>query len=256
MIIGITAAPRKLETLHQTLEGIAKRRVIVFAEPNTPYNKDFTYIKHEEKLGAMKNFDFALRHLLENYNDNEIVIAQDDLYFSELFNDRLNRIKGDINGQYGFVSFYTSTRQAETAPGFRSGKQGWISFKPSRSFCGALFLLFNRRSAEWLLKNPLYRHHVKTCNQQIDYIVGRCFGSYPNRSWLHNPSLISHTGFTSTVGHYTKPLNTAFGLETWDELNEKRNAALEKVANKQQFLKPPPKPVPVKKKRGRPKKAA
>lgn len=212
--IGITTAPRAQETLTATLRQIGKigaDKVVIFAEPFqdiVQYNRittEFPYDVHPSngRLGCMKNWDRALSYLVENTDSNHIGVFQDDILIHAGTKDVLRKTLNGHKPEVGFYSLFLAKNHSNIVKD--KTKKGWIEAQIGWGWAGACGVIFPRSSAIKLLENKNYQTHVRTRSQQIDAIIGQTMLQMKLPGFWHYPSLITHIGKTSTVGHKHDP---------------------------------------------------
>lgn len=210
--LGITTAPRQINTLHRTLQSVVAAgwdgmydRVRIFAEPGTamPLQSPIaaTWTSHAERLGPYGNLRAAVARLLEADSHRKaevLLILQDDIQLTAGLRSFLD---ADENFQTliestdtGVVSLYCAApnHHEDRAAMFyagKAGKSGWheIEKLPRRAY-GALAYAFSRRSAERFVA-------AKTGNGKAlaaDYWVGRWCREHDLEYWTHSPSFVRH----------------------------------------------------------------
>lgn len=210
LAIGITTAPREKETLTATLRQIDKigaSEIMLFAEPFEDvfqYNYvtstyDFKVHLSNGRLGAMKNWDRALKTLLRDTNAEYIGIFQDDILIDAATKDILRNTLRDKRDNLGFYSLFLPVNHSNIIKD--TSITGWRQAFIGYGLAGACGFVFSRDSAEALLNNKGYKTHVETKTQQIDAIVAQSMLQMKKDCFWHYPSLLKHVGETSTVGH-------------------------------------------------------
>lgn len=201
--LAITTAPRKQSTLAATLASIQeagweRHQLIVAAEPGTPVPTGWPTETAPERLGAWRNFLRALRLALErDPHADGILLFQDDVELSAGLRGLLESL--EIPPDAGFVSPYCPTiySPAKDVPGWFSVRPGSFRGIPWFGFVGALAVLFPRQNAEAFLQDEFVRTYDK--NRWVDGVLGHWCKRAGKRPYCHWPSLIGHTGHTSTI---------------------------------------------------------
>jgi len=190
--IGITTAPRQKNYLNSTLNCLIGEDVYIFSEPGASIVGE-NVIKHDQKKGLLRNWDFALNWLVENAETDLIAIFQDDILIKNF-----HRAITELPEHFGFASLYTPVNHKNICkePGWNQGRIGW-------GMTGACALIFNKESANMLLDNQNYHAHFSNYgkDEQLDAIIGQCMVEMKLPCYWYNPSLVEHIGMESTKGH-------------------------------------------------------
>ena len=115
----------------------------------------------------------------------------------------------------GYLNCYTFPRNQKRAP--KDGATGW--YLSDQLGKGAVALVFSHDAMQVLLT----AHHmwsrpqsVKRGHRAIDGGIVDSFKKAGWREYVHNPSLVQHTGITSTMGNRRHQLATSFRGEEFD----------------------------------------
>jgi len=205
--IGITTAPRKDSTLDVVLESILdqydKYSVLVFAEPNTQidktaedYNFNVWYIHNEKQLWCVWNRVNTLKYFIEETKAEYIRINQDDFRLEPWALEKAMKVVNENT----VVNMYTSIRQE---------MHQWIIYKDWRNLNDRAWhtrwssYIMHRDIAQRVLDAPFFRTHQYTYsrNQQLDNALWQVLADLWVTNLYHNPSLTTHIGDSSTIGH-------------------------------------------------------
>lgn len=186
LVCAVTAAPRKRETLPDTLESIKQYNPIVFAEPETPTVKGYKFEINETRLGCFKNYYHTIERLLNDYHADYYLICEDDIKPLEGFDETISEVI-KYNGRGAFALFQ------HTSPYHKHGGKGFAAIKIGRKYAGMLAMLYDKATLEKIFNHQKFKDHYLNYpyNQQRDMIVGEILQSIN----VHNPSLVEHTGY-------------------------------------------------------------
>lgn len=88
---------------------------------------------------------------------------------------------------------------------------------------GAVCLVFSRATLSTILATRFLIHkpigHPNRAYRNIDGAVVEAVRQTGGQEWVHYPSLVQHTGLTSSMGQQTYPLSDSFRGESFDALN-------------------------------------
>jgi len=202
--VGITTAPREEPTLEDSLKSIHAagwEDVRIFIDGDVLPPSGYSYTRRSSAAGAFSNWILALQ---------ELVVRDPAAKYYLLFQDDVRLCKGarervEALALPGIVSLYQSFHQRD---------KGIHICTPPRRFVGALGLAFDRETAHKLLSSWFMIDHRQRTSRNNDYIDGS-LGFWCEKNevplWIHSPSLIQHTGHTSTLGHTENPSRTFLG---------------------------------------------
>lgn len=219
---GVTTVPERRETtLPTTLEslhasGFASPRIFVDGGDADAYSPAYAVTARHPRVGAYGNWVLSLWELyVRNPGADRFVLFQDDLVCSLNLRAYLERTPYP---EKGYLNLYTFPRNQILA------KEGKVGFYPSDQMGkGALALVFSREVLQALLCQP---HLVQKANagsvvyrtRSIDGGVVDSLRPLGIREYVHNPSLVQHTGTMSTLGNGPHPLAESFKGEGFDLL--------------------------------------
>lgn len=161
------------------------------------------------------NFILSLAELyIREPNADRYALFQDDFVTVRHLRAYLDRCPYPGRGYLNLYSF----RENEQLEPFRSGKMGWV--ESNQMGRGAVALVFDRDCLQSILsKAPALTHFV---NKPLDSTFGwrRADGALVEairnigyKEYIHNPSLVQHTGDVSTIGNHNSKSITWRGEE-------------------------------------------
>lgn len=201
--VGMTTAPRKSATLHQSLKSLIAagwHEPRLFVEPDTKIEETFSRlpISHrDDALGAFSNWYLGLSELyLRHPNADAYLICQDDVNFAAGLRSYLESVLWPAQ-TIGVVSLYCPSHEHTPGPaGFQAIEPGWDAW-------GALAYVFTNPGLRYFLSDLEvlnHRHHGPAQgNRNIDSVVGAWCQRTRQPYFIHRPSLVQHTGRTSTI---------------------------------------------------------
>lgn len=186
LVCAVTAAPRRRETLPDTLESLKQYEPIVFAEPETPTVDGYKFEINETRLGCFKNYYHTIERLLNEYPADYYLICEDDIKPLDGFDETIAEVI-KYNGRGAFALFQ------HTSPYHKHGGRGFAAINIGRKYAGMLAMLYDRATLKRIFEHPKFKDHYMNYpyNQQRDMIVGEILQTIN----VHNPSLIEHTGY-------------------------------------------------------------
>lgn len=200
--IGLTTAPRKQITLKKSILSLRSagftETIHVFAEPNSPkYNgQGIVWHEAETELGCFFNWKRGAEWLFNNAPEEYILMVQDDVKYKKETRVVLEQHLEDVlKKPLGFITLYLARHDGEIA----HKKHGWNQHDLPCAW-GALTYLFNRGSLWALMNHPKYLNH--DVSKFLDCVVCGAMHNMGRTMWYHTPSLATHTGIHSTVGHF------------------------------------------------------
>lgn len=206
--VGVTTAPRPEPTLARTLASLADAgwpefHVFADGETSVPMSKHLTL--RLPAVGAFPNWVLALEELVQRHvHASHYLLVQDDVIFCRNVRAYVEGLDLD-----GLVSLYRSARH----PGVDTYRH-----QDGHRFIGALAIVIPQQDARRLVASRLAVDHRLRRTRSTDLIDGAlgkwcCDNGTP--LWVHGPSLVQHTGHTSTLGHQEAPAST-FPGEAFD----------------------------------------
>ena len=220
---GITTVPERIgASLPRTLQSLAQagfdrpRLFVDNCDDPKRYVERFglEVTTHSPRIGAYGNWMLAL---------GELYIRQPNAFRYAIFQDDCIASKGlrkYLESWYpidlGYLNLYTFPCNQKLS----DGKVGW--YQSDQRGKGAVGLVFNRNAVLALITSK----HALTKPQDpvkgtksIDGGIVTSFVKAGGREWVHNPSLLQHTGNSSTLGNARHPLATSFRGESFDVSN-------------------------------------
>ena len=158
----------------------------------------------------VKTYGHWLLTLLELYirvpGADRYAIFQDDLVTYPNLRAYLNSCPYP---KRGYWNLYTYSHNMELAP--NKSKRGW--FLSDQMGKGAVGLVFSRDAVIQLLKHDHMIRKPQTVRGKtsVDGAVSESFKKLGWKEYVHNPSLLFHTGLVSSIGH--KPTKDAAGFK-------------------------------------------
>lgn len=197
---GITTVPTRFNTtLPQTLDSLAKGGfdtprlfidgVAVIPEHLTKYQQT----QRIPSVGAYANWVLSLWELyLRSPLADRYAIFQDDLVSCLNLRHYLEAV---TYPRLGYLNLYTFPKNVQSqTTGF---------YRPVHHGQGALALVFNKEATKALLSFPYIVNKAGDADKSDRNIDGAVYNTMAKQGWnefVHNPSLVQHTGETSTLG--------------------------------------------------------
>ena len=199
--VGVTTAPRAVETLAHTLESLTRAgwsKRCVFAEPKSYLPSDTTQVvQRAERLGAFPNWYLGLAELVLRHPDADAyMMLQDDVELASNLRSYLEQTLWPARGT-GVVSVYCPSHyRRRRSVGYHAIDEGWNTW-------GALCYVLPTSRARRLLSDPdVLEHRWRgPCDglKNIDSVVGAWCRRAQLSYLIHVPSLVQHTGDSSTL---------------------------------------------------------
>lgn len=199
---AIITAPREKETLTESVNSFNAafpgETIGIFAEPgdyNIPANHRFH--TSEEKYGCFKNYDRALKYLIDTTKKQFICVLSDDCLYSSTAKPILYAAIDRQQKHYAAYSLFTAKQNIQGAI-----KIGWNEINPGWNGWGGAFVI-PTAVARQVIQTRFYKNHLVNYakNEQIDACMYSAFAELRLPSYVHNPSLIKHMDAQSTLGH-------------------------------------------------------
>lgn len=208
--VGVTTAPRPLETLERTLESLdvaGWSLVHVFAEPDSPVSLSVDpsyWHQRSQKLGAFSNWYVALTELvIRDPFADAYLLCQDDIVLCRDTRAYLEETLWLSERPQVVSPYCAEVHDSGEQNGFFVANAGWHT-------CGALALIFPNAIARSLLCDSLLLHHRRNGprhgHSNIDSIIGQWCQRSGIAFLMHAPSLVEHIGHHSSLwGGETPP---------------------------------------------------
>ncbi len=178
LAIGITTCERKEPTLQASLESI---RAAGFENPMV--------VEDAQHRGSWNTFRMTLATMIAKWpSADAFLIFQDDVNVSTNTRDYLHRVLWPDDKNTGVCSLYCSGIYSPSIT------TGWE--RHHTETYGALALCFTPSSARLFIAQTLPGQQGEA---RVDLKVGRWCRSAGLSYWIHVPSLVEHTGVTSTI---------------------------------------------------------
>lgn len=209
MQVGFISAPRKINYLSDTLSSYFrefKEKPTVYEEPGWGnYENHDKVIRHinPERLGLVANWANAAC-FMRLVPDDFYMLCEDDIQFSRGCGHKIREYLKILNPNIPIaVSPYCSViNQPETT--------GWSKPRKQCNWCGALCTIMNRKAIElvqqsFILMQSMAPYHSHALGEEIDVTeqpthLDHAIGETFNNFFVHNPTLIFHTGLVSASG--------------------------------------------------------
>lgn len=215
---GITTVPSRFhDPLPRTLKSLAEAGfdapwifVDGGSEVPPPLSK-YRITYRTPKVGIFGSWILALWELyLRNPDVDRYAIFQDDFVTYKNLRQYLEQCNYPDRGYWNLYTFPENERKLE----------GW--YLSNQKGKGAVALVFDRLTVRKLLGHqhmPDRVQDVARRNQFVDGAVVDCLRKQNYREYVHNPSLVQHTGIVSTVGHKYGSDASTFRGEDFDALD-------------------------------------
>lgn len=223
--VAVTTAPRPVPTITDTIASLGRAGfddIVVVAEPGSPKPKAMDsarieWFQQRHQRGPWPNWLDALGMLLERSPDADAyLIFQDDIEAAHGLRGWLERElwPGYLGAkEIGVVSLYTVAEHDRA-------KDGWFRLLRSQlpqKALGALGSILPAHAARTLLANP----PNPNWSTGIDYCLGNLCSREGLSYWLHSPSLLRHTGATSSIGGHDQGNDEGRQCKRWaKDVNE------------------------------------
>lgn len=222
---GVTTVPqRRVSLLPRTLDSLRKAgfdcpRIFVDGCDDrslySQFNKEITL--RYPSVRAYGNWFLALLELyLRNPAADRFAIFQDDFVTYRNLRTYLDSCSypGELNTKpKGYWNLYTFPENQALS----QGRSGWYSSDQMGK--GGLALIFNREAVTVLLQQQHMIFRVQDPNRGWKSLDGGVVTAMKNEGWteyVHNPSLVQHTGLTSTIGRAKHALAPSFRGEEFN----------------------------------------
>lgn len=199
--IGIITAPRRVPTLEYSLESLRKVLdcyVTIFAEPG-PLKVDgdkMNILINRERMGALRNYDQALRWLLRHGKKPYVCVLEDDYIYNASIRDRIEDITKH-EGEFGYYNLFTNANN----PLLKVMEKGWSDMRLGWHDAWGVAYVYQRGVVERLLKHEYYRDAFNRTDRNIDAVVSETLKQMDLPMFYHNPSPTCSFGVVSTLGH-------------------------------------------------------
>lgn len=212
---GVTTVPERFDTvLPRTLESLAKGgfdkpRLFIDGPGEIPKAlQGYQISQRVPKLRAYGNWLLAIQELIvlepmaERY-----AIFQDDMVTYVNLRQYLNQC---VYPDKGYMNLYTFPSQTKPVNGWylsTQGGKGAVALVFSRDALLALF------STNYMVNRPF---DLRRGHKSIDGGIVTAMNNAGWREYVHNPSLVQHTGIKSAIGNSPQPFAPTFKGEDFD----------------------------------------
>ena len=219
---GVTTVPeRKTDLLPRTLDSLAaagfdKPRLFVDGAGADYNNFGLEVTTREPTIRTFGNWALALWELyIRQPVCTRYAIFQDDIV---TYSDLRQYLDSCVYPTKGYWNLYTFPVNEQLAPA--DGRLGWY---PSNQLGkGAVALVFDLHTVTTLLSSVHFVGHPQ-CGQRAYYAVdGAIVTSLRADDWkeyVHNPSLVQHTGAVSSMRGRKHPLSLTFRGEEFSAMD-------------------------------------
>ncbi len=200
--VGVTTAPRRLPTLHFTLESLAHcgwREPHLFIDDAVEVPPEFDHLErtvHRSAVGAFPNYHLSLLELYHrDPNADAYMMVQDDVVLYD---------HPDLR-RYLESALWPTERPCVVSPFcsqvYAQDSAGWHLFE-GQWLWGAQLFIFSPRALRMLLSSPhLIDHRTESDNGLA--LIDHCIGKWAVRNsiplYYPTPSLAQHIGHVSTL---------------------------------------------------------
>lgn len=223
---GVTTVPSRLDShLPRTLESLAKAgfdkpRLFVDGSKNgTLYQKFGLEVTcRYPTIRTAGNWILSLYELfIREPSANRFAIFQDDLVTYRNLRAYLERCEYPKNGYWNLYTFPANQDLAK-------GRNGW--YESNQLGLGAVGLVFSREAvivllgSKYMAERPLDASRGWRCIDGgiVEAMRKNKNGSGEWKEYVHNPSLVQHTGTGSSMRNPVQPLAKSFMGEDFDAL--------------------------------------
>lgn len=198
---GIITAPRQVQTLEyslKSLRSVIDCYVTIFAEPGpiTVDGNRLNILVNASKMGALKNYDQALRWILKYGKKPFICILEDDYIYNNSLIDRLNEILAH-EGEFGYYNLFTNANN----PILKVMETGWRQMDLGYNDAWGVAYVYQRSVVERLLMQEYYIEAFERTDRNIDAVISETLKRMGLPMFYHNPSPSCSFGVISTLGH-------------------------------------------------------
>ena len=216
---GVTTVPERRDTLlPRTLEsltaaGFDRPRLFVDGPPGTHDGLGLEVSYRSPKIRAFGNFYLALLELLiRQPTADRYAVFQDDLATYRNLRAYLDACEDPPRGYWNLYTFPHNLRRC-------NGHEGWSHSDQMGK--GAVALAFPRDAARTLAT----QHQMVTKSEDpkrgwknLDGCVVTAMKAMGYKEYIHNPSLVQHTGDESSIGNHGHLKADSFRGEEYDAL--------------------------------------
>lgn len=154
----------------------------------------------------------AMELYLRNPNADRYALFQDDMV---TYRNLRQYLEASSYPERGYCNLYTFPSNQKLA----NGRQGW--YKSNQFGRGAVALVFDNTAVQTLLVHNHMVKRAKDANRGYKAIDGGIVTALAHAGYseyVHNPSLVQHTGEKSSMGNLPHQLAESFRGETFDAM--------------------------------------
>jgi len=227
---GVTTVLERRDTLlPKTLKSLAsagfdKPRLFVDGCTSASFYDRFSGLSVTVRIERIRTHPHWVLSLIELFARNPQVerfaLFQDDLVCYKNLREYLDKCRYPDRGYW---NLYTVPENESVVPpdptGQKSRAVGW--FRSNQRGKGALALVFSNAVCLKLLSSLHLYDRMRDPHrgwQSVDGAVVTALQQQGVEEWIHNPSLVQHTGDVSTMGHQAYPKPTTFRGEDFSAL--------------------------------------
>jgi len=221
---GLTTVPKRITdgTLQKTLESLNKAgftnpRLFIDGLPNSELG-EFSKLRitcHSEAIRIYGNFHLGLSELyIRNPNADRFAMFQDDFVTYPGLREYLEQCEYPTKGYWNLYTF----------PENQKPKDGW--YLSNQLGKGAVALVFNNdavrtllNSTHWINRHTLAPKDNRRTWKFIDGGIVEAMRQAGYKEYVHNPSLVQHTGLRSTLGNSRHALTKSFKGEQFNAMS-------------------------------------
>lgn len=198
---AIITAPREVPTLEysvKSLRALLNCYITIFSEPGRIQidGAKMDIILNREKMGALRNYDQAIRFLLKHGKKPYICILEDDYIYNSTLCDRLSEVIS-YEGEFGYFNLFTNANN----PLLKVMERGWKPMNLGWHDAWGVAYVYRRRTLEHLLMFETYIEAFERTDRNIDAVVSESLKQMGLDMFYHNPSPVCSFGIVSTLGH-------------------------------------------------------
>ena len=226
---AVTTVPSRVRnTLPQTLDALTSagfKDPVIATDGDLPA-EDIIFLRNwSQQITTRRNIKtFAHWHmtLLELYTrnpwSNYYAIFQDDFICVSNLKQYLTRNPCPAKGYMNLLTFMENESKIHGKP------TGWITAAGSQGIQygrGAVALVFSHTATETLLQQPhliTRRRNALKGHISVDGAIVESMNSAGWIEYVHNPSLVQHTGTESSMGNNRHPIAQSFPGSDYDPL--------------------------------------
>ena len=231
---GVTCVPQRFDTLlPRTLASLARAGFDsphLFVDHSWEHEVPEVYRKayhvtcrwpDSQGVGvrAQGNWTLGLWELyIRNHHCDLFAMFQDDLVACRGLKEYLTQVPYPEKGYLNLYTFPSNQQICPRDPATGRQREGW--YHSNQCGRGAVALVFDKPTVEMILSCQHIVHRIQDVHwghRKLDggLIEGARKAGW--REWVHNPSLVQHTGQKATaIGNVEQPLAPSFRGEDWD----------------------------------------